>query len=258
MCDGCCMTCAITPPSLIPFTQKPDIINRFWRFVPERPEVGCWNWTGSKRGSRGGNRYGMFHLAYIRGHQTTYHIAAHRFSWVIANKVAIPDGLFVCHHCDNPLCVRPDHLFVGTCLDNMRDAAQKGRKAHREETKFALSKYRGDAHKTKKLSDAQVNEIRESYAAGLYTQNELAAKYEVSDTCVSAIIKMRSRVGAGEKLPPTRRLNAKLFENQVEFLRRVYATGDYSYKDLEFITHIPFTTIAAVVTNRVWKHVVTT
>jgi len=77
---------------------------------------GCWLWTAC-RGHRG---YGLFALD---GHRT---IHAHRASWVL-NVGEIPDGMLVCHKCDVPACVNPEHLFVGTSLDNNRDMLAKGR-----------------------------------------------------------------------------------------------------------------------------------
>jgi hypothetical protein len=65
------------------------------------------------------------------GYGTLYaegrHQGAHRLAWELANGRAIPAGLFICHRCDNPLCVNPDHLFLGTHTDNMRDMIAKGR-----------------------------------------------------------------------------------------------------------------------------------
>ena len=75
----------------------------------------CWLWVGAVT-SRG---YGWF---VAKGRQWT----AHRFSWHIS-RGPIPDGLFVCHHCDTPRCVRPQHLFLGTHADNMADMKAKGR-----------------------------------------------------------------------------------------------------------------------------------
>lgn len=92
------------------------LIPRFWEKVQKSD--GCWVWTGATMKSRGG--YGAFNVG---EHRVKY---AHRFSWEIHNG-PIPDRMFICHHCDNPKCVRPDHLFLGDHWDNMADATFKGR-----------------------------------------------------------------------------------------------------------------------------------
>ena len=104
-----------------------DPVTRFWSYVNRTP--GCWEWTGAlskrKRGDRRqrGAGYGHFMVTW----KTI--TMAHRYSWELAHG-PIPPGLFVCHRCDNPKCVRPDHLFLGTALDNTRDMIAKGRHAH--------------------------------------------------------------------------------------------------------------------------------
>jgi len=76
---------------------------------------------------------------WVKGYGRVGDLRAHRVMWAIVNG-PIPDGLQVLHHCDNPPCVRPDHLFLGTQLDNMRDMIAKGRKVT----------VRGDAHPSKR------------------------------------------------------------------------------------------------------------
>jgi hypothetical protein len=89
---------------------------RFWAKV--RKSEGCWEWVGSKI-PKG---YGNIGISY----RPPKSALAHRVSWEI-HFGPIPGGMFVCHHCDNPGCVRPDHLFLGTNLDNIRDSESKGR-----------------------------------------------------------------------------------------------------------------------------------
>lgn len=90
---------------------------RFWSKVQKGE--GCWEWQG-RRFPFG---YGAF---YLEGQWN----GAHRASWRV-HFGEIPDGLWVLHRCDNPPCVRPDHLFLGTHLDNVRDMCRKGRKRPR-------------------------------------------------------------------------------------------------------------------------------
>lgn len=106
---------AITnPPSTVKYCS---LECRFWSKVEvtENPDD-CWNW---KAKAKSGHGYGIFNLG---DHQSN----AHRVSWMLSNG-PIPDGLFVCHKCDNPRCCNPNHLFLGTPKDNTDDMNRKGR-----------------------------------------------------------------------------------------------------------------------------------
>lgn len=102
-------------------------LSTFWKYVDVVLEGDdCWEWKGFRRK----NGYGV---TTGDGNQTTKRtqMGAHRRSWILTNG-PIPRGLFVCHRCDNPPCVRPDHLFLGTHIDNMTDMHAKGREARGE------------------------------------------------------------------------------------------------------------------------------
>lgn len=98
---------------------KTDPVRRFWSRVAKGDGDGCWEWSGALTTS-----------GYPQFHNGERQENGHRFSFRIHHELdVIPKGLCVCHHCDNPKCVRPDHLFLGTHADNMRDSVKKGRRA---------------------------------------------------------------------------------------------------------------------------------
>jgi hypothetical protein len=105
------------------------VIERFWEkvHIPKDPELSCWLWTGGK--------FGAGYGAIMRGSEHDGVIGAHVLSWIL-HFGSVPRGLFVCHLCDKnypwgdktyKLCVRPDHLWVGTASQNNSDMAQKMR-----------------------------------------------------------------------------------------------------------------------------------
>lgn len=130
----------------------------------------CWNWTAFLQSSG----YGQFR-------HSNKPVLAHRASWSFYNQSAIPEGLFICHKCNNPRCVNPAHLFLGTALDNTRDVIAKGRART-----FCKGHVHGRKKRRRKLSDDQVREIRVTLY-NLEPLRVIAARYGVTMACISTI-----------------------------------------------------------------------
>lgn len=146
--------------------RKPGPVEpRFWSKVEKTDS--CWVWKGGRR--RKG--YGVFHVL-------SRPVAAHRFSWELASGQKVPEGFHVLHRCDNPPCVNPAHLFVGSNADNMADAVEKGRHSSLHQ--------RG---RRRRLSPEDVLEIRKRYGLGGLSHNDLAAAYGVSRTTIADVLK---------------------------------------------------------------------
>jgi len=138
---------------------------RFWEKVIKAGD--CWNWTGATNGI-GYGRLGH------RGKQ----VSAHRFSYELVYG-RIPDGMLVCHHCDNPGCVRPSHLFLGTNSDNMKDSVAKGR--------YKAPDTRGELSGNSRIAENDVHEIRRLYSLGV-TQELLGRMWKITQQHVSNVV----------------------------------------------------------------------
>lgn len=140
--------------------------------IPE-PNSGCWIWTASAEQ----HGYGHLWLGAGRGQRTT---GAHRLSYTLFVG-PIPDGLLVMHKCDNPPCINPDHLSVGSLRDNMYDCMAKGR--------MRRGQFPGEKHYRAKLTDEQVLEIRRTYPHGqLGARKVFAEKYGVAPFTIASIV----------------------------------------------------------------------
>lgn len=139
------------------------VITRFERFIDKTD--GCWNWTGAKNKEG----YGQFTIN-NRNHRSN------RIAYLIYVG-DIPEEMNVCHTCDNPSCVNPKHLFLGTRSDNMKDAYKKGRKTNK-----------GSNNPNSKLKEYQVIEIRNKYKSGI-KQVDLANEYAVSRHVIFDIVR---------------------------------------------------------------------
>ena len=148
-----------------------DIEWRFFTRVDMTPGFGpkgdCWRWAGAS------SVRGYGHIRYMGRPRR-----AHRIAYLLEYGVDAL-ALQVCHRCDNPPCVRPDHLFLGTAKDNAIDAEKKGRQVH---------KY-GETSPNAKLSNFRAEMVRELYSSGIFKQSELAESFGVSQFVVSKIVR---------------------------------------------------------------------
>jgi len=131
---------------------------------------GCWEWTG--RLDKDG--YGKIRF---EGQD----VSVSRVMWIVCNG-PIPKGKQVCHTCDNPPCFNPEHLFLGTCLDNALDSVRKGRK---------VGVNAGESNGQSKLTEAQVLWIRGEYAKGT-PQKQIADKTSMSKVAIHQIVKVKT------------------------------------------------------------------
>jgi predicted XRE-type DNA-binding protein len=126
----------------------------------------CWEW----KGSLGNKDYGMY---YHNGRS----ILSHRYSYYLTFG-EFDTKLFVLHHCDNPKCVNPNYLFLGTNFDNIQDKVKKGRQSH------SIGELCGNS----KLTEKKVIKIYKMYDSGNHTQQEIAEIFRVGQTTISNIV----------------------------------------------------------------------
>lgn len=137
----------------------------FWSRVDKRAGTECWPWNGTAKG------YGTFWLSGKKS-------GAHRIAFALT--VCDPGELKVLHQCDNPPCCNPAHLFLGTTLDNSRDAVSKRRMQH------------GESRPNAKLTNESVLEIRRKYKRHRYGYRRLAREFGVSWSTIKEVILRRS------------------------------------------------------------------
>lgn len=165
----------------MPITKS--LSERLWARVAKSD--GCWEWQGY----RTPQGYGVIGVGSRSEPESRTTRLVHRVSWEIANG-PIPEGLFVCHHCDNPPCVNPDHLFIGTHVDNVADRERKGRNVIKH----------GSDQWNAKLTEDQVRAIH----ADTRKQDDIAAAYGISQSTVHRIKARKSGGWRHIELPEKR------------------------------------------------------
>ena len=146
-------------------SRRRPAIERFMKLIEKQPN-GCWHWIGN----RSPQGYGQFHRD--GDHKA---MRAHRFSFAHF-KGEIPKGLYVCHSCDVPCCVNPEHLYTATNSENIKDAFKRGRVSHV-----------GEKHNRAKLTERDVLTMREKRKRG-ETCRKLAVHYNVHVQTVVKIV----------------------------------------------------------------------
>lgn len=148
--------------------ETTGLLGRIVSKVNKRSD-GCWQWLGAKN-AKG---YGIINVSYKC-------VLAHRVSFCANNGIDLEEirGGFVCHHCDNPECVNPDHLYLGDAVTNQRDKESRGR----------VRPARGERHWRAKLNSEQVVRIRELYSLGT-SQSKLGKMFGVDQTVVSDLVR---------------------------------------------------------------------
>lgn len=231
------------------FQPAAPLAVRFWQRVDKTGD--CWIWTGAK--IKFG--YGVIRRNSSEGgaQQKT-----HRVSWELHNG-PIPQGLMVLHRCDNPPCVRPDHLFLGTGLDNVADREAKGRTAKGDNSGARLHPERhahlpGELSAQAKLTNDDVLQITARYKSGSATQRQLASEYGIGQAQISRILlgkRWRHLEGAGglQPKPP------KVTDEQVREIRRLYASRVIPQRELAAEFGVSHALISQIVTRTARKAV---
>lgn len=153
--------------------------DRFWGKVERRGPDECWWWQAAKVAG-----YGVLNVGRIRD-GTRRMVKAHRVSWQMSIG-PIPKGMLVLHRCDNPSCVNPSHLFIGTNRDNVADMRSKGRGRY-----IGNGGLRGSAHGKSKLTEVGAAEIRQRVDSG-ESQASVARDFGLSRATINHIIKGRT------------------------------------------------------------------
>lgn len=180
-----------TKPTCFTLDLSDERVAEFNSRIDRRPrKSGCWHWTGATGDSVG---YGAFRAGQNRA------TATHRVAYALWNG-PIPSGLCVCHECDNPKCVNPGHLWLGTNSDNLRDMHRKGRGVppvapRGDKCNFIKNPEiipRGEFHRSAKLKRRDVIAIRKRYATGDISMAKLGAEYGINPSSAYFVISRRT------------------------------------------------------------------
>ena len=207
--------------------------DRFFQYVSKKDEDSCWEWLGTKNE----DGYGAF---LYNGKM----IGSHRVSWLLFNKEIEKDKI-VLHTCNNPSCVNPNHLRLGTQKENVQQMFSENRDNHA----------RGENVKVSKLKKNEPDEIRKKYENGK-NMVILAKEYNVSCTCISNIISNKTWKNNDYKPHNEMKIQnsnlSKLKWNIINSIRKDYQIEKLDANQLIIKYNIPRTTINNIISNRTW------
>jgi hypothetical protein len=220
--------------------RYPEVLARFESsYIRTRQRKSCWVWTSTFYTPRGKEPRAVFHARFRQGRR--YRAHASRFAWVFY-RGPIPEGAQVLHRCDNPMCVNPNHLFLGTQLDNIRDMLAKGRNV------------KGTGVPQAKLTPEQVLAIRKD----LRPHSVIARDYGMAQTVISRVIRGRNwrhLPGAVQRPPQVVRGEqhrlARLTADVVRYIRSVSVSDAV----LAERYRVHDSTIRRARSGETWKHV---
>lgn len=156
-------------------------IKRFIKFIKVNRETGCWEWTGSiNKDGYGRFKSKCYNLIWIT-------LVSSRVAYELFNGKLIPNKMRACHSCDNPSCVNPNHLWLGTDKDNAEDRDNKGRQVCMH----------GEDHGMAKLTWVQIGEIRKLHATNKYSQRKLAKIFNITQVNIWRIV--NNKIWQGEQ-----------------------------------------------------------
>jgi hypothetical protein len=211
------------------YSQKD--IKRLISKVMINKENGCWEYIGPLCRQSGYGHFACNGKTYL----------SHRVSYEIFIGKIISRGIYVCHKCDNRKCINPDHLFLGTQKDNMKDMSNKGRRAV------------GEKNGASKLTWERVNNIRKLWNTGKYTQRQLSKESQVVFQNVSFIIMNKTWYDRNYKRTYfENKGTSKLNWEKVNKIRKLWLTNKYTQTQLGKMFNVVSSVISRIVNNKIW------
>ncbi len=211
-------------------TRPIPIRDRLFRHVTIADGDACWEWTGfrTKKG------YGSIWVSGGNGKTNRYR-PAHRVSWEIHHGTIQDEALEVCHRCDNPPCVRPDHLFLGTTKENAQDRDNKRRhrgqrgKDHVWKRRPELVR-RGSSLSHAKLTEEAVRQLRAAVAGGM-SRKEASCRFGVSASQVGAVVLREAWAHVIDNFPPPKKRRSgprrrRLSDDDVAAIKIAHKAGE--------------------------------